>query len=206
MTYFGPYYPKELKDREPTVARNRVQFQKGYSLVQFMDEYGSEEKCMESLFRWRWPNGFVCPRCEHTEHWRHQSRALYQCCGCRLQVSLMAGTIFASTKLPLRTWSLAMFLMTQTKNGVTVAVRDRKWTAQRPASRAHLGQRDSGQRQTLHTYHHFRSKHLPRYLAEFSHRFSRRFSLREMFPRLSFVALRTAPMSYRVLKLAKNYF
>ena len=44
------------------MARNRVQFQKGYSLVQFMGEYGSEEKCTEALFRWRWPNGFVCPR------------------------------------------------------------------------------------------------------------------------------------------------
>ena len=55
------------------------------------------------------------------------------------------------------------------------------------------------------TYHHLSSKHLPRYLAEFSYRFSRRFSLREMFPRLAFVALRTAPMPYRVLKLAENY-
>ena len=56
------------------------------------------------------------------------------------------------------------------------------------------------------TYHHFSSKHLPRYLAEFSYRFSRRFSLTEMFPRLAFVAVRTAPMPYRVLKLAENYF
>ena len=48
------------------MARNRIQFQKGYSLVQFMDEYGTEDKCREALFRWRWPNGFVCPRCEHT--------------------------------------------------------------------------------------------------------------------------------------------
>ena len=101
------------------MARNRVQFQKGYSLVQFMDEYGSEEKCTEALFRWRWPNGFVCPRCEHTGHWRHQIRALYQCRSCRHQVSLTAGTILASTKLPLRTWFLAMYLMTQTKNGIS---------------------------------------------------------------------------------------
>ena len=55
------------------------------------------------------------------------------------------------------------------------------------------------------TYHHLSSKHLPRYLAEFSYRFSRRFSLREMFPRLAFVAVRTPPMPYRVLKLAENY-
>ena len=56
------------------------------------------------------------------------------------------------------------------------------------------------------TYHQLSSKHLPRYLAEFSYRFNRRFSLREMFPRLAFVALRTAPMPYRVLKLAENHF
>ena len=101
------------------MARNRIQFQKGYSLVQFMDEYGSEEKCMEALIRWRWPNGFVCPRCSHSGHCRVQSRGLYQCSGCRYQVSLTAGTILASTKLPLRTWFLAMYLMTQTKNGIS---------------------------------------------------------------------------------------
>ena len=101
------------------MARNRVQFQKGYSLMQFMDEYGTEEKCREALFRWRWPNGFVCPRCSQTVHCRVQSRGLYQCSGCRHQVSLTAGTILASTKLPLRTWFLAMYLMTQTKNGIS---------------------------------------------------------------------------------------
>ena len=61
-------------------------------------------------------------------------------------------------------------------------------------------------KRSLHgRYHHLSSKHLPRYLAEFSYRFNRRFSLREMFPRLAFFALRTAPMPYRVLKLAENY-
>ena len=90
----------ELKAREPAMARNRVQFQKGYSLTQFMDEYGTEEKCTEAVFRWRWPNGFVCPRCEHTGHWRHQSRALYQCRRCRHQVSLTAGTILRARSCP----------------------------------------------------------------------------------------------------------
>ena len=48
-----------------------------------------------------------------------QSRALYQCSGCRHQVSLTAGTILDSTKLGLRTWFLAMYLLTQTKNGIS---------------------------------------------------------------------------------------
>ena len=48
------------------MARNWIQFQKGYRLTQFVEEYGSEDQCMDALFRWCWPNGFVCPRCEHT--------------------------------------------------------------------------------------------------------------------------------------------
>ncbi len=47
-----------------------------------------------------------------------------------------------------------------------------------------------------------REKHVPRYLAEFEYRFNRRNDLPTMIPRLAFVALRTAPMPYRLLKLA----
>ena len=62
-------------------------------------------------------------------------------------------------------------------------------------------------KRSLHgSYHRVSSKHLPRYLAEFSYRFNRRFSLREMFPRLVHVALRTPPVPNRVLKLAENYW
>jgi ribosomal protein L37AE/L43A len=53
------------------------------------------------------------------------------------------------------------------------------------------------------TYHAFSLKHGARYLAEFEYRFNRRFSLPDMIPRLAFVALRTPPMPYRLLKLAE---
>jgi hypothetical protein len=47
-----------------------------------------------------------------------------------------------------------------------------------------------------------REKHVPRYLAEFEYRFNRRYDLAAIIPRLAFIALRTAPMPYRLLKLA----
>jgi len=52
------------------------------------------------------------------------------------------------------------------------------------------------------TYRAVREKHVPRYLAEFEYRFNRRYDLQTMIPRLAFVALRTTPMPYRLLKLA----
>jgi len=43
--------------------KNKVQFQKGFSLMDFMKEYGTEEKCRKTLFQWRWPDGFHCSEC-----------------------------------------------------------------------------------------------------------------------------------------------
>lgn len=51
------------------------------------------------------------------------------------------------------------------------------------------------------TYHSFRPKHVPRYLAEFQYRFNRRFDLGAMIPRLVYAAARTAPKPQRVLSL-----
>ncbi len=55
------------------------------------------------------------------------------------------------------------------------------------------------------TYRAVHSKHVPRYLAEFEYRFNRRYRLETMIPRLAYVALRTAPMPYSLLKLADVY-
>ena len=50
------------------MARNPVQFQKGISLNEFLSLYGTEDQCFDALYRWRWPNGFVCPHCGHDRH------------------------------------------------------------------------------------------------------------------------------------------
>jgi transposase-like protein len=69
--------------------------------------------------KWRWPNGFVCPACDGREHHFVKTRGLYQCSECRHQASLTAGTIFASIKLPLKTWFRAMYHMTQAKQAIS---------------------------------------------------------------------------------------
>ena len=48
-----------------------------------------------------------------------KTRDLFQCSACRHQTSPIAGTIFASTKLPLRIWFRALYHMTQTKQGIS---------------------------------------------------------------------------------------
>jgi transposase-like protein len=103
------------------MARNKVQFQKGMSEAQFDDLYGTEPLCHAALVRWRWPKGFQCPDCECQGHCivMRGTRTLYQCNSCRKQTSVKAGTIFACSKLPLRLWFKGMYLMTQSKKGIS---------------------------------------------------------------------------------------
>ena len=102
-----------------TMARNKVQFQKGLSETQFALLYGTETQCREAVMRWRWPSGFICPMCGGKQHSVVRTRALYQCTACRRQTSLIAGTIFAATKVALTIWFRAMYHLTQSKGGIS---------------------------------------------------------------------------------------
>ena len=258
------------------------------------------------------------------------TRDLFQCSDCRLQTSPIAGTIFASTKLPLRIWFRALYHMTQTKQGISSIELGRRLGVTQPTAwkvkhklkqvmlerdatkqlsgrveidDAYLGgERTGGKRgrgapgktpfvaavettsdgkpvrlklrrvtsfcshsmaafaktslapgcavvsdglrcfggvaeagcshQVISTgsgpvaartpafkwvntalgnikaaitgtYRAISRKHAPRYLAEFEYRFNRRYDLAAMIPRLTWAAVQTPPMPYRLLKLAE---
>ena len=107
------------------MARNIIQFQKGMSLPTFLEKFGTEEACRKALFELRWPDGFHCPECGHHSYFQLKSRALIQCNRCHHQTSLSARTLFDRTKLPLRTWFLAIFLLTQSKSGLSAMALER---------------------------------------------------------------------------------
>ena len=103
------------------MAINGVQFQKGLSMTEFFDRYGSQQKCERAVIESRWPRGFVCPDCSGTNSlsFRRDGLLYWECVDCRHQTSLICGTIFQATKLALPRWFLAMHLLTRTKNGTS---------------------------------------------------------------------------------------
>lgn len=310
------------------MARNKVQFQKGISLSEFLKDYGTEVQCFDALVRWRWPEGFRCSVCHHDKYCQLKSRNLYQCNRCHHQTSVTSGTIFQSTKLPLTTWFQGIYFITQDKKGIAAlelqrllgisynaAWRMKQKLMQVMMERDHSqplsgfielddaylgGERTGGKRgrgaagktpfvaavattsegqptrvkfsvvkgfraseiaswsqQHLtpgstvisdglacfnsvvdagcehnkivcgggrtsveapefywvntalgnlksalrSTYHSLKPKYAQRYLAEFQYRFNRRFSLRDLIPRLAYVCLRTPPMPEKLLKI-----
>ena len=101
------------------MAQNKVQFQKGVGLSEFLQDYGSEDQCFDQLFKWRWPHGFTCPKCGYDKSCCLKHRKLQQCHRCHHQTSLTAGTVFDSTKLPLTTWFQAFYFLSHDKKGVS---------------------------------------------------------------------------------------
>ena len=103
------------------MAMNRIQFQPGLSMPEFLKGYGTEAQCEQVLEAVRWPEGFRCPRCDGRAHYvvRDGVRKVFQCVACRHQASLIAGTLFQGTKLPLTTWFLAIYLISQAKTGLS---------------------------------------------------------------------------------------
>ena len=101
------------------MAKNKIQFQKGLSLAKFLSIYGTDEQCRNALFRMRWPDGFACPNCGYTTYCELNTRKVFQCYKCRSQTSLTSGTIFADTKLKLSSWFLGIYLITQSKDGIS---------------------------------------------------------------------------------------
>jgi transposase-like protein len=313
------------------MPKNAIQFQKGLGLHEFLEKYGTNEQCHQALHQLRWPAGYVCPQCGNTTGCQLKARPVYQCHKCHHQTSLTAGSIFHGTKLPLKKWFLAIYLLTQRKKSTSALQLSRemgvnyntawkikhklmqvmmerqraeKLTGLIELDDAYLGGEQPGKRgrgsrnkipfvaavatteddrpmrlqlrrvqgfrsaeiaryaksslvagstvfsdglscfnavtkagcehhaivtgggrksaqlstfkwvntvlgnvknALLGTFHAIREKHVPRYLAEFEYRFNRRIYLPAMIERLIYVALRTPPIPYRLLKMAEVY-
>jgi transposase-like protein/ribosomal protein L37AE/L43A len=87
-------------------------------LQEFDERFGTEEACRNYLVKLRWPGGFVCPHCGGTKAWEIRV-ILWQCCACKKQTSVTAGTVFQDTRTPLRVWFQAMWWLTTQKNGAS---------------------------------------------------------------------------------------
>ncbi|GHV95840.1 hypothetical protein AGMMS50293_21600 [Spirochaetia bacterium] len=69
-----------------------------------------ENACQEWLFRYQWPDGFVCPHCGEVRYYKVPGRIQYECAGCGRQIALTNGTIMYKSRIPLYKWFGAVAL------------------------------------------------------------------------------------------------
>ena len=92
---------------------------KAPTLRQFLDQFPTEEVCLEHVMRTRFGDRHDCSHCGRNAHfYRVRTRKVYSCEYCGNQVAPMAGTPFERTRTPLRDWFHVIFLFCTTPNGV----------------------------------------------------------------------------------------
>lgn len=94
-------------------------FKAEMNLVKLVEQFGSEDKCRSYLAELRWPDEIECPRCKSKSISHLKEQPKYDCNDCRYQFTATAGTIFHDTHLPLWKWFLAVYLMCESKKGIS---------------------------------------------------------------------------------------
>jgi len=98
-------------------------------LPTLVSTFSDEDACHAYLEELRWPDGVSCPGrkrqdgtredCGSRKLARLEERRLFECMGCGYQFSTRVGTIFEDSKLPLWKWFLAVFMMAESKKGIS---------------------------------------------------------------------------------------
>jgi len=103
------------------------------SLFEMTQAFSDEQTCIDHLRAIRWKDGAFCPYCGNTTAARiynFSDNRTHKCADCRQRFSIKVGTIFEDTKLPLRKWFMAIWLITSHKKGIasTALAKDLKIT------------------------------------------------------------------------------
>lgn len=103
-----------------------------FNLSTLAKQFSDEEAAHKLLEEWRWPNGPVCPHCgsenrayflepkggaRATRRGKTTVRRVWKCAVCRKQFSVLVGTIFEGSHIPLSKWLLAIHMLSSDKNG-----------------------------------------------------------------------------------------
>ena len=87
-------------------------------LFTFQRRFPYEQTCLDFLTKSRWPDGFTSPNCGGKGDFL-SSRKLFECRQCHRQTSPKSATIFHRSRIPLRKWFWAIFLISTSKKGVS---------------------------------------------------------------------------------------
>ena len=89
------------------------------NLMKLVDQFSAPGKAREHLQGVRWPKGVTCPRCNGGIVSKISTRDQFHCNGCDYHFSVTTGTIFHDSHLPLWKWFIAIYMITESKKGIS---------------------------------------------------------------------------------------
>lgn len=89
------------------------------SLLEVLNKFNTEEKCVEYLALLRWGGKPICPHCGHDRVYTLKKG--YKCAAktCYKKFTVRVGTVFQESNIPLMKWFLAAYLLSAHKKGIS---------------------------------------------------------------------------------------
>jgi transposase-like protein len=89
------------------------------TLAEFLEYFKDEETCRNYFAAMRFRNGEYCPHCGHKEIYTFSNGRRYRCAKCKEDFTIKTGTVFGESKVPLRKWFIAIYLLSTTSKGIS---------------------------------------------------------------------------------------
>jgi transposase-like protein len=94
------------------------------TLIRIIRDYYTEESARALIESIRWSNGRTCPHCGVVNdsallEGKSHRPGLYWCRSCEKQFTVMVGTIFEDSHIPLNKWLLAFYMMAASKTQIS---------------------------------------------------------------------------------------
>jgi transposase-like protein len=89
------------------------------TLLEAIRHFSDQDVCVAFVASLRWSDGPVCPTCQGTEHSYLKTRRIWKCKNCKRQFSVKVGTIFEDSPIPLDKWLAAIWMIANSKNGIS---------------------------------------------------------------------------------------
>src|SRR5580658_8403365 len=89
------------------------------TLAEFLEYFKDEEICREHFAQIRFRNGEFCPHCGHTDVYTFSNGKRYRCAKCRQDFTIKTGTVFGESKVSLKKWFIAIYLLSTTSKGIS---------------------------------------------------------------------------------------
>lgn len=100
---------------------------KKFTITDFLNRFPNNDACLEYIKQLRWGDTMVCPKCEKKSNfYKVKGRTAYACQYCGNHVYPLAGTIFDKSSTPLTSWFYAIYLMAQTRSGISAKQLERE--------------------------------------------------------------------------------
>jgi len=96
--------------------KNELNFK---TLAEFMEHFQDEQTCWEHFTKIRFRNGQYCPHCGHDTIYKFSQGKRYRCSKCKKDFTIITGTVFGESKLPIKKWFIAIYLLSTTSKGIS---------------------------------------------------------------------------------------